>query len=58
MSGLLDPRGSQVTILRQGASSRFGIEPVAERKPIQFVQIASQIFRLDAAGKPLDSSHF
>jgi hypothetical protein len=34
------------------------MEPVAERKPIQFVQIASQIFGLHAAGKPLDSSHF
>jgi hypothetical protein len=34
------------------------MEPVAERNPIQFVQIAFQISRLDAAGNPLDSSHF
>jgi hypothetical protein len=56
-SGDSDPRGSQVTTLRNGASSRFGIKPVADRKPIQLEQMASQTFGSDAAGNPLDSSH-
>jgi hypothetical protein len=33
------------------------MDPVAERKLTQFVQMASQIWGSDAAGKPLESSH-